>query len=114
MSTDSSQPQGHFRRIAIEDYRENFQAGDHTLVDVREPQEWAMGHLPNAVHIPMNTIPERHAEIPTDKPVVVVCAHGQRSMMVSEYLLDVGFPEVYNLEEGTHGWMMRRLPLERP
>lgn len=114
VATDSSQPQGHFRSIAIEDYREHFHAGDHTLVDVREPQEWTTGHLPGAVHIPMNSIPERHTEIPTDKPVVVVCAHGQRSMMVSDYLISIGFPEIYNLEEGTHGWMMRRLPLERP
>ncbi len=106
-------PQGHFRSIAIEDYREHFQPGDHTLVDVREPEEWVGGHVPGAVHIPMNTIPDRHAEIPTDMPVVVICAHGVRSMQVAQYLIQIGFPEVYSLDEGTHGWMMRRLPLDR-
>jgi len=113
VSTESAPSEGHFRRIAIEDYREHFKIGDHTLVDVRETEEWVGGHVPGAIHIPMNTIPMRHEEIPLDKPVVVVCAHGSRSMMVSQYLLEIGFPEVYNLEEGTHGWMMRRLPLDR-
>ena len=113
MSNESSPAEGHFRSIRIETYRENFQPGDHTLVDVREPEEWMTGHIPGATHIPMNSIPERNAEIPLDKPVVVVCAHGFRSMEVSKYLLSIGFPEVYNLEEGTHGWMMRRLPLDR-
>jgi rhodanese-related sulfurtransferase len=111
--SESAASEGHFRSINIETYRENFNPDDHILVDVREPEEWVRGHIPNAVHIPMNSIPERHDEIPLDKPVVVVCAHGQRSMMVSQYLLSIGFPEVYNLEEGTHGWMMRRLPLDR-
>ena len=113
MSSDLSPAEGHFRSINIDTYREHFQPDDHTLVDVREPEEWVRGHVPGAVHIPMNSIPERFGEIPLDKPVVVVCAHGQRSMMVSQYLLGIGFPEVYNLEEGTHGWMMRRFPLDR-
>ncbi len=113
MSNESSPAEGHFRSIQIETYQEHFHPGDHTLVDVREAEEWATGHIPGAVHIPMNSIPIHHTEIPLDKPVVVVCAHGSRSMMVSNYLLSIGFPEVYNLEEGTHGWMMRRLPLDR-
>lgn len=111
--SDQSSSEGHFRSIRIDTYQELFHSGDHTLVDVREAEEWAYGHIPGAIHIPMNTIPIRHTEIPLDKPVVVVCAHGSRSMMVAQYLLGIGFPEVYNLEEGTHGWLMRRLPLDR-
>ena len=105
--------QPHFRSIPIEVYRENFQPGDHVLVDVREPEEWVTGRIPGAIHIPLNDLPTRLAEIPQDRPVVVVCAHGQRSLYGAQFLLQSGFPEVYNLQDGTHGWMMRRLPLER-
>jgi rhodanese-related sulfurtransferase len=80
---------------------------------VREPEEWVTGHIPGAIHIPLNDLPVRVAEIPQDKPVVVVCAHGQRSLYGAQFLLQSGFPEVYNLQDGTVGWMMRRLPLER-
>ena len=106
-----SQP--HFQSIPIEVYREKFQPGDHTLVDVREPEEWVTGRIPGATHIPLNDLPDHLAEIPQDKPVVVVCAHGQRSLYGAQFLVQSGFPEVYNLEDGTVGWVMRRLPVER-
>ncbi|MEZ4669248.1 MAG: rhodanese-like domain-containing protein [Anaerolineae bacterium] len=108
-----SQTPGQFRSIAIETYRAQFQPDDHLLLDVREDWEWAMGHLPGAVHIPMNTIPDRHNELPSDKPVVVVCAHGMRSLQVSQYLAHIGFSDIYNLEGGTAEWVAKGLPVER-
>lgn len=105
--------QAHFTNISIDAYREHFQPGDHTLVDVREIDEWVLGRIPGAYHIPLNDLPVRLDEIPQDKPVVVVCASGIRSLYGSQYLLENGYPEVYNLEAGTKGWMMKRLPIER-
>jgi rhodanese-related sulfurtransferase len=102
-----------FHSIPIETYREQFQPDDHTLLDVRELQEWVTGRIPGAIHIPLNSLPDRLAEIPRDKPVVVVCAHGHRSRFGSQFLAQNGFEEVYNLEDGTHGWMLRKLPIER-
>jgi rhodanese-related sulfurtransferase len=109
----AEQQQGHFARIDIDSYREHFAPGDHILVDVREPEEWVMGRIPGAVHIPLNDLPDRYQEISTEKPVVVVCAHGSRSLYGAQFLLQVGFPEVYSLDGGTHAWMMKRLPIER-
>ncbi len=109
----TDQPQGHFRSIPIEAYREHFQPGDHTLVDVREVEEWVTGRIPGAIHIPLNSLPENLDQIPTDKPVVMVCASGIRSLYGSNYLLQMGYPEVYNLEDGTKGWMKKGLPVER-
>jgi rhodanese-related sulfurtransferase len=105
--------ESHFRNIPIDIYREKFQPGDHTLVDVRELVEWAGGRIAGAIHIPLNDLPARMGEIPQDKPVVVVCASGVRSLYGAQFLQRSGFPEVYNLEDGTVGWMMRGLPLER-
>ncbi|HEX2906539.1 MAG TPA: rhodanese-like domain-containing protein [Phototrophicaceae bacterium] len=108
-----NQPGGQFENVDIETYREQFHPGDHLLVDVREIDEWVLGHIPGAVHIPLNDLPERLAEIPTDKPVVVVCATGGRSLYGSQFLLESGYSQVYNLEGGTMGWLMKRLPIER-
>jgi len=113
VTNDKNETQSHFRSIPIEVYREKFHAGDHTLVDVREYEEWVMGRIPGAIHIPLNDLPDHLTKIPQDKPVVVVCASGVRSLYGSEFLLQQGYPEVYNLEDGTHGWAMRRLPIER-
>lgn len=104
---------GQFHSVDIDTYRERFHPGDHTLVDVRENEEWVMGHIPGAVHIPLDDLPERMAEVPTDKPVVVVCASGVRSLYGSHFLAEAGYDSVYNLEDGTYGWMLRGLPLER-
>ena len=110
MSDTSQQP--HFANIDSESYREHFQPGDHVLVDVRQPHEWAAGRIPGAIHIPLNDLPNRLDEIPDDKPVVVVCATGVRSVTGSKFLLQSGYTEVYNLSDGTQGWIKKGLPVE--
>jgi rhodanese-related sulfurtransferase len=101
-----------FTDLDVPDYHARREAGfDHTLVDVREDWEYALGHIPGALHIPLDELAARAAEIPSDKPVVVVCEHGIRSLMAAEYLADSGFAEVYSLLGGTSAWRMHRLPL---
>ena len=53
--------------------------GDHLLLDVREPGEVAEGGFPDAVNIPLHQLRERHGELPTDRPIQVMCAVGQRA-----------------------------------
>lgn len=111
--TDPQQPVGHFRAVDIDNYHVHFKPDDHILVDVRELEEWVTGHIPWAIHIPLNDLPDHLAEIPTDKPVVVVCASGVRSLYGAQFLLSHGYPEVYSLDDGTKGWIKKRLPIER-
>lgn len=85
---------------------------DHTLVDVREDWEYAHGHIAGAIHIPLNELQERVGEVPDDKPVVVVCAHGIRSVYGSQILVSLGYGSVYNLVGGTAEWAERGLPLD--
>lgn len=86
---------------------------DHTLVDVRELWEFGMGHIPGALHIPLNDLPDRVGEIPPDKPVVLVCEHGIRSVMAAQFVAQQGHEGVYNLMGGTSEWRLRGLPLAR-
>jgi rhodanese-related sulfurtransferase len=74
------------------------------LLDVREPDEWAAGHAPDAHHLPMMQVPARLAEIPTDVDVVVVCRSGVRSGQVVAYLADNGWTNTHNLDGGMHAW----------
>jgi rhodanese-related sulfurtransferase len=74
------------------------------LLDVREPDEWAAGHAPDAHHLPMMEIPARMAEVPMDTEVVVVCRSGGRSGQVVSYLMGNGWDNVRNLDGGMRSW----------
>jgi rhodanese-related sulfurtransferase len=74
------------------------------LLDVREPNEYAYCHIPGAVLVPMNTIPERLPELDEEAAIVCICHHGMRSMQVARYLEQQGFGNVMNLVGGVHAW----------
>lgn len=74
------------------------------LVDVREPQEYAGGHLPGSLHIPLGTLEERLDEIPRDRAVVFICRSGGRSMSACQIALAAGIPSPSNLEGGLRAW----------
>jgi rhodanese-related sulfurtransferase len=76
------------------------------VLDVREPEEVRIAALPNAVHIPMNDIPGRIAELDRDAQWVVMCHHGMRSAQVAMYLARRGFTHVANLTGGIEEWSL--------
>jgi rhodanese-related sulfurtransferase len=73
---------------------------DALFIDVREPMEWDYYHLEEAVLMPMNTIPARLPELPQDRTIYVVCAHGVRSANVCYYMRQRGYELVTNVEGG--------------
>jgi len=82
------------------------------IVDVREPEEYAEGHLPGSVNIPLANLtltPELCAS-----PLIVVCASGGRSAHAAGILEAAGHPEVANLLGGTFGWIQENRPIEFP
>ena len=83
---------------------------DAVLLDVREPDEWAAGHVEGARHIPMNDIPRRTAELDQDTDLVVVCKVGGRSAQVTAYLNQQGY-RATNLDGGMLAWAAARRPL---
>ena len=85
-------------------------ADDAVLLDVREDDEWAQGHAPQARHLPMSQLVGRLAELPRDQPLDVVCHVGGRSAQVVAYLLQQGF-DARNVAGGMDAWERSGLPV---
>lgn len=84
--------------------------GQDLLLDVREPQEWACGHAPQAVHVPLHDVPAAAARLPRDRRVAVVCRVGGRSWSAAAYLRSVGV-DAHNVDGGMVAWAAGGLPL---
>jgi rhodanese-related sulfurtransferase len=81
------------------------------LLDVREPWEVAMAQIPGAVLMPMGEVPSRaYTELDPDAPIVVVCAHGQRSLSVAMWLRREGFEQAQSLAGGIEEWLRTNQP----
>lgn len=80
------------------------------LLDVREDDEWSAGHAPEAVHVAMGTVPDRHAELPTDRTVVCICRVGGRSGSVAAALAGAGY-DVRNVDGGMLAWEAAGYPV---
>jgi rhodanese-related sulfurtransferase len=93
-------------------FRERWQLGtaDVILLDVREPEELALASIAEAMHIPMNQVPQRLDKLDRARPVVVMCHSGRRSRQVAEYLIANGFDNVFNLEGGIDAWSRQVQP----
>lgn len=93
------------RRIGAEDLAAWLAAHDATIVDVREPSEYAVARVPDAVSIPQADLATRLDEIPRDRELLLVCAGGTRSLRAAQFLHAVGYERVTNLDGGTNGWL---------
>lgn len=84
---------------------------DVVILDVREPSEYAAGHIADVTLIPMNDVPNRLAEIPKDKPVIVTCRSGSRSGQITEFLRKQGYTNIHNMRGGIVAWEQAGYPV---
>ena len=75
----------------------------HALLDVREPDELAICSLEGSLHVPMGSIPRYQDRLPADRPIVVMCHHGARSLHVAARLRQAGL-DAWNLTGGIDAW----------
>jgi rhodanese-related sulfurtransferase len=97
----------------VADVKRRFDAGEKfVLVDVREDNEWANGHLPGAVHLGKGII-ERDIEqrVPDTKTkLILYCGGGFRSAIAAENLQKMGYTNVESMDGGWKGWVAAGLP----
>ncbi len=80
------------------------------LLDVREDDEWAAGHAPDAWHIPLGQLGARAGEIPQDVQVYVICRSGVRSARATQALNGAGWQAI-NVAGGMQDWAASRRPM---
>jgi rhodanese-related sulfurtransferase len=110
------QPQEPFTRIGIDEAKQLIAEGKVRVVDVRNPDEWAAGHIPQATHIPLPSIlnnPDAQLAGDRDQPQLFVCAVGERSAVACEVAAMLGYKNVYNLSGGTTEWIRSGNPVSR-
>ena len=107
---------GPVAEVAAGDLPGRLAAGGGVLLDVREPEEYAGGHLPGAVSLPQAELASRLAAVPRDRPVYLVCQGGFRSRRAAQFLLQQGYaPErVVNVAGGTAAWVAAGRPVDVP
>jgi len=81
------------------------------LLDVREPEEFAHAHVPEAVNLPQSELASRLEEIPNDRPVVTICRSGARSLRAAQFLKQAGIKQVASARGGTEAWHEAGKPL---
>ena len=83
------------------------------VVDVREPAEFAAGHVIDSRNIPVAQIASRAGELPANKAVIVLCASGSRSSRAAAALRKAGRADVFCLDGGLAGWQQAGLPVRK-
>jgi rhodanese-related sulfurtransferase len=96
--TDSSVPE-----IDVAELARRHAEGAYVL-DVRQPDEYEAGHVPGAVLVPLDQLEARRAEVPTDRPVLVICKSGGRSAKAVQHLAPLGV-DATNVAGGTMAWI---------
>jgi len=111
------------REITAADTAQAVKKNPKTLiVDVREPGEWAEGHIPGALHVPRGMLEAKaDLEYANREPrladrsvsIVVHCASGARSAMAADVLQEMGFSDVKSMAGGIVAWKEQGLPIEK-
>ncbi|QTF06801.1 thiosulfate sulfurtransferase GlpE [Brenneria izadpanahii] len=95
-----------FAAIDIENAYSRWQQGE-VIVDIRDPQSFAIAHVPGAVHLTNETLADFVRQADFDAPVMVICYHGISSRSAAQYLLSLGFDMVFSVDGGFEAWQNR-------
>lgn len=100
----SSRPVATQRPITVHELRDAISEGKIDVLDVRQPSEWAEGHIPGATFITGAELPERLDEVPRDRDVAVMCGSGYRSSVAASLLVRAGHERILNVTGGMGAW----------
>jgi rhodanese-related sulfurtransferase len=93
-----------YKNVSTEDAKKLIENNEVVVLDVRTPEEFQGGHIPNATLIPLQELENRLNEIDKKKGYLVVCRSGNRSAQASEILSNNGFSTIYNMTGGMNNW----------
>ncbi|MGC8875889.1 rhodanese-like domain-containing protein [Thermus sp.] len=105
-------PKGSYKDVPPEELYRALASGA-VVVDVRTPGEFAQGHVPGAINLPVEEVARWADQIPKDKPVYLYCHSGNRSRRAAEYLARKGYANLYNVVGGVLAIERAGYPLVR-
>lgn len=79
-------------------------AGTAALVDIRDQQSFAGGHIKGATHLDNVSLPDFIVEADPNVPLIVCCYHGNSSQQAASFLNEKGFPDVFSMDGGFEAW----------
>jgi rhodanese-related sulfurtransferase len=100
--------------VSLDQARAEHEAGNALLVDIREPEEHATGVVPGARLLPMRQLSARLAELPKDRPVLLICNTQNRSRATFEALRDRGWTNLRYVGGGMSEWNRRGWKTVKP
>ncbi len=106
---ESGRPQSHISQVSVLEMQEAVTAGA-LLLDVRSPNEWAGGHIANALHIPGGDLPKHTDKVSHTGRLYVICGSGYRSSVAASVLARAGLIGIINVNGGMTAWKNQNLP----
>ena len=92
-----------YGRINVREAKQLIEEGA-VVVDIRDPQSFAAGAIPNAIHITGDTLDDFIAKNDFSKPLIVCCYHGNASQGAAAFFAEKGFEKTYSLDGGYESW----------
>jgi len=110
----SGRPLATIAQVTVADLRSLVSKGDLQVVDVRRAAEYAAGHVPGAVHAPLDRLATAADRLDPARPTAVICGGGYRSSAATSLLAQRGFRDIRNVLGGTGAWVEAGYDVERP
>ena len=101
-----------FQHIDVTVAQALLEQGEAHMVDIRDPQSFALAHATSAFHLTNDTIVDFMNSVEFDQPVMVMCYHGISSQGAAQYLVNQGFEQVYSVDGGFEAWQRANLPID--
>ncbi len=108
----NSIPNGSYTVMKVDSLKSLIQKEKPLLVDVREPAEYAVGHIAGAINIPLRTLTQNLDKIPQNRSVVLYCSSGYRTAMGVMALQMLGYKNAIGFPPSLQGWKAAGEPLE--
>lgn len=103
-----------FKGLTAEEASKLIKSQNPVIVDVRTPKEFYAGHIPGALLLPLQQLSSRISEIDAyrEKPVILYCRSGNRSVVAAEVLIEKGFKKIWHIRKGILEWQKKGLPIK--
>ncbi|XQW85283.1 thiosulfate sulfurtransferase GlpE [Thalassotalea piscium] len=95
-----------FKHLQCNELEQGLEKGDYVVVDIRDQASFQQSHIPGAIHLTNESLPDFLRDADFDTPTVVCCYHGISSQQAAQFLFSQDFTEVYSLDGGFSQWAL--------